>query len=102
MYRPPPATHRTGSGQGMLLVGYMVPASPGCTRLVRATFAERQSSPGLAGLLQRAVPRWLAHLSLHVGLLPWLGQAALVVVCPAVPLPALRIPARHSHHLLYD
>lgn len=71
---PPPSQHThtapwhaAGSGQAMLLVGYMVPASPGCTRLVRATFAARHSSPGLAGLLRRAVPRWLAHLSLQVG-----------------------------------
>ncbi|KAL4418948.1 hypothetical protein ABPG77_001770 [Micractinium sp. CCAP 211/92] len=54
-----------GSGQAMLLVGFMVPASPGCTRLIRATFAERRGNPGLAGLLQQAVPRWLAHLTLH-------------------------------------
>ncbi|KAL4448192.1 hypothetical protein ABPG75_005411 [Micractinium tetrahymenae] len=58
-----------GSGQAMLLVGYMVPASPGRTWLVRATFAERQAGAGLADAaartLRRCVPRWLAHLSLH-------------------------------------
>ncbi len=68
----------------MLLVGFMVPASPGCTRLIRATFAERRGNPGLAGLLQQAVPRWLAHLTLHVSAYAAARQAVVGPACTFV------------------